>query len=67
MNTNIPPAPQDLIKGLRASGMSQMDIARVTGIPQPTISRWEAGGAPESTIQDRKLIALYISVCKEAA
>ena len=67
MNTNLIPSPQDIIKGLRASGMSQMDIARITDIPQPTISRWESGEAPESTIYDRRLIALHAERCKEAA
>ncbi len=33
----------DLIKRLRSAGMSQTEISRRTGIPQPRLSRWEAG------------------------
>lgn len=36
----------DLIRRLRASGLSQSEISRRTGIPQPRISRWESGEAP---------------------
>jgi len=33
----------DIIKRLRATGMTQSEIARRTKIPQPRLSRWEAG------------------------
>ncbi|WP_421721730.1 helix-turn-helix domain-containing protein [Achromobacter xylosoxidans] len=33
----------DLIKRLRAAGFTQSEISRRTGIPQPRLSRWEAG------------------------
>ncbi|WP_407705522.1 helix-turn-helix domain-containing protein [Achromobacter xylosoxidans] len=33
----------DLIKRLRGAGLSQTEISRRTGIPQPRLSRWEAG------------------------
>ncbi len=36
----------DLIKKLRASGLSQMEISRRTGIPQSRVSRWEQGTTP---------------------
>ncbi|MEK7945745.1 helix-turn-helix transcriptional regulator [Pigmentiphaga sp. YJ18] len=36
----------DLIKKLRAAGLSQSEIARRSGIPQPRISRWEGGATP---------------------
>lgn len=37
-----------LIKRIRDSGLSQAEIARRTGIPQPRLSRWENGEAPET-------------------
>lgn len=36
-------ATTDLIKNLRAAGLSQSEISRRTGIAQPRISRWESG------------------------
>lgn len=52
--SNSPPPPpsspepagsptQALIKRLRAMGLSQSEIFRRTGIPQPRLSRWENG------------------------
>lgn len=38
----------DLIRELRLIPMSQSEISRRTGIPQPRISRWESSGAPQS-------------------
>ena len=35
----------EVIKRLRAMPMSQSQIARITGIPQARISRWESGKA----------------------
>ena len=37
-----------LIKRIRDAGLSQAEIARRTGIPQPRLSRWENGEAPET-------------------
>lgn len=48
----------DLIKRLRASGLSQSEIARRTGIPQPRISRWESGGTPSSVDDALRLLTL---------
>lgn len=39
-------ATTELIKRLRAAGLTQTEISRRTGIPQPRISRWEGGAAP---------------------
>jgi len=39
-------ATTDLIKRLRAAGLSQSEISRRTGIPQPRVSRWENDDAP---------------------
>lgn len=33
----------ELLKDMRNAGLSQTEIAKMTGIPQPRISRWEAG------------------------
>lgn len=38
----------DILRGLRAAGLSQSEIARRTGIPQPRLSRWAAGDVPAS-------------------
>lgn len=48
----------DLIKRLRESGLSQTEIAKRTGIPQPRLSRWENGDTPESADDALKLKAL---------
>lgn len=36
----------DLILILRKRGLSQTDISKRTGIPQPRISRWQSGEVP---------------------
>lgn len=51
----------DLIKRLRKAGLSQTEIARRTGIPQPRLSRWEAGEAPTTADDALKLAALVES------
>lgn len=59
----------DLIKRIRASGMTQSEISRRTGIPQPRLSRWEAG-APSAGANDAlKLaeLARSLDVVPEAA
>lgn len=48
----------ELIKRLRERGLSQTDIAKLTGIPQPRLSRWENGDAPDSADDALKLAAL---------
>ena len=52
----------DLIKRLRASGLTQTEIAKRSGIPQPRLSRWEAGEAPESADDALKLLALVVAL-----
>jgi|GEM_PF-1810782 len=49
----------ELIRGLRAQGLSQSEISRRTNIPQPRISRWERGEAPDSADDALKLAALH--------
>lgn len=47
-----------LIKALRDRGMSQTEISRRTGIPQPRLSRWEAGEVPDAADDSLRLAAL---------
>lgn len=53
-----------LIKSLRARGMSQTEIARQTGIPQPRLSRWEAGDVPDAADDSLRLQALVVKLAK---
>ena len=48
----------DLIRQLRAAGLSQSEIARRTGNTQSSISRWEAGFAPAGADAALRLAAL---------
>ena len=49
----------ELIRGLRQKGgLSQSEIARRTGIPQPRISRWEAGDVAAGADDALKLMEL---------
>lgn len=47
-----------IIKRLRAAGLSQTEIARRTGIPQPRISKWESGAVPVGADDGLRLAAL---------
>lgn len=38
----------ELIQRLIARGLSQIEIARRTGIPQPRLSRWQKGETPDA-------------------
>jgi transcriptional regulator with XRE-family HTH domain len=49
---------QTNIKTLRARGWSQSRISRVTGIPQPRLSRWESGDVPDAADDALRLAAL---------
>lgn len=48
----------ELLRRLRDLGLSQMEIHRRTGIPQPRLSRWQAGETPVSADDALKLAAL---------
>ena len=48
-----------IIKALRAAKLSQSEISRRTGIPQPRLSRWEAGEVPDAADDALKLAALW--------
>lgn len=52
-------ATTELIRSLRAIGLTQSEIARRTNIPQPRLSRWENGEAPESADDALKLHSLH--------
>lgn len=55
-----------LIKRLRELKLSQSEIARRTGIPQPRISRWENGETPKAADAVLKLAALVAELDAEA-
>ena len=48
----------ELVRRIRAHGLTQTEIARRTGIPQPRLSRWEAGDAPVGADDALKLYRL---------
>jgi len=48
----------ELIKRLRQRGLSQSEISRRTGIPQPRLSRWESGAAGSGANDVLKLVRL---------
>ena len=47
-----------ILRSLRAAGLTQADIARRTGVPQPRLSRWGAGMAPAAADDALRLSAL---------
>jgi transcriptional regulator with XRE-family HTH domain len=47
-----------LIKRLRERKLTQSEISRRTGIPQPRISRWENGDTPDAADDALRLAAL---------
>lgn len=51
-------ATVELLKRLRAAGLSQSEISRRTGIPQPRLSRWVNGEAPRGADDALKLSEL---------
>lgn len=53
-----------IIKRLRALGLSQSEISRRTGIPQPRLSRWEGGEVPDAADDALKLAELIRSLKK---
>jgi len=58
----------DLIKTLRDThGLSQTEIARRTGIPQPRLSRWEGGAIPIGADDSLKLLQLVDSLKSKPA
>lgn len=48
----------EIIKRLHARGLTQAEIKRRTGIPQPRLSRWGAGSVPAGAEDALKLAHL---------
>lgn len=48
--------PLDLLKDIRATGLTQEQVAERTGIPQPTISKIERGDVKD--VMSRNYLAL---------
>lgn len=48
--------PLDLLKAIRATGLTQAQVADRTGIPQPTISKIERGDVQD--VMSRNYLAL---------
>lgn len=48
--------PNDLLKAIRATGLTQAQVAERTGIPQPTISKIERGDVQD--VMSRNYLAL---------
>jgi transcriptional regulator with XRE-family HTH domain len=57
----------ELIRELRARKLSQTEISRLTGIPQPRLSRWEGGEVPDAADDALKLLALRDRLAAESA
>ncbi len=45
----------ELLKALRERGLSQAEITRRTGVPQPRLSRWGSGDVPAAASDVLKL------------
>lgn len=58
---------QQLLKALRAKGLTQVEIAKRSGIPQPRLSRWEAGEAPGAADDALRLRRLHQEMVEGAA
>lgn len=57
---------KDIIETLTGQyGLTQADITRQTGIPQPRMSRWTAGHIPHGADDALKLAALFEKVAKQ--
>jgi transcriptional regulator with XRE-family HTH domain len=57
-------ATTELIRELIATGLTQTEIGRQTGIPQPRLSRWLAGDTPAGADDALRLHALRDSLRK---
>lgn len=57
----------ELIRGMRQKGgLSQSEISRRTGIPQPRISRWESGDVAAGANDALKLMDLAAQLAERA-
>lgn len=58
---------KDYLSAIRASGMTQAEVSRHTGIPQPTISKIERGEVEDVMSRNyRALQALHRQVARKA-
>lgn len=57
---------RDIIKKLRAAGLSQDEIARRSRISQPTLSKWESRGAAKGADAALRLVALEQEIASQA-
>ena len=55
-------ATTDLLQALRGLKLSQTEISKRTGIPQPRLSRWASGEVPDAADDALKLLALHESL-----
>ena len=55
----------ELIEALLASGISQAELSRRSGIPQPRMSRWQAGVVPVGADDALRLHALHAELVAE--
>ena len=53
-----PPLTDQLRDAVRASGLRQQDLAVLTGIPQPSISKFLGGRVPSGTTIDKLAAAV---------
>ncbi len=49
---------ESVLRSIRAAGLTQVQIAERTGIPQPRLSRWENGEAPRGADDVLRLLKL---------
>jgi transcriptional regulator with XRE-family HTH domain len=51
-----------LIRDIRKTGLSQTEISKQTGIPQPRLSRWENGAVPAGADDAIKILAFSLKL-----
>lgn len=54
----------ELIRVLRERGLTQTEISRRTGIPQPRLSRWQGGNVSDAADDALKLAELVRSTAR---
>lgn len=66
-NHAMPHTVASVLRDLKASGLTQIEISRQTKIPQPRLSKWDAGRYPASADDALKLLELRDKVMAEGA
>lgn len=56
-----------LLRDIRQRGLTQVDIGKRTGIPQPRLSKWEKGSVPAAADDALKLQKLRDELAANAA